>query len=133
MPWKSFASCFRLALSAWHVYVRCQTFDFSGHPASSKKPTMDVHVSMSLYLHALPAVSIFSFHPIPQLMYYLFFVFQNVKIIAIHSQNFIISDKFHCIDPITLSNNQIDKLIHSYAVGPMRTTTFLQTTRSQFC
>ena len=83
---------------------------------------MDVHVSTSHYPHAVPAVNFFfAFHPIPQLMYYLFFVFQNVKIIAEHSQIFFISHNFHCICPIMLSNSQVDKLIHSYVVDSVRT------------
>ena len=84
---------------------------------------MDVHVSTSHYPNAVPAVNIFffAFHPIPQLMYYLFFVFQNVKIIAEHSQIFFISDNFHCICPIILSYSQVDKLIHSYVVDSVRT------------
>ena len=54
-------------------------------------------------------------------MYYLFFVFQNGKIIAEHSQIFFTSNTFHCIYPIISSNSLVDRLIHSYAVDSVRT------------
>ena len=54
-------------------------------------------------------------------MYYLFFVYQNVKIIVKHSQIFFISDIYYCIDTIILSNKQVAKLIYSYAVDSVRT------------
>ena len=78
---------------------------------------MDVRVSMSHYPHALPEANIFYISSNPSTDVLTLLCFSELENHCQTKSNLFISDKFHCIDP----NNQIDKLIHLYAVDSVRT------------